>query len=93
MRRNEPHCTRDYPTLVPKDYPDPPRETKPTQSDHAYLKESIIVVIRGLSGKIAMLLRDCWTCDYELLQSMTYEELSELRDELIEEYNQIIKGE
>ena len=33
MRRNEPHCTRDYPTIVPKDYPDPPKE-EPREPQH-----------------------------------------------------------
>ena len=34
MRRNEPHCTRDYPTGELKDYPDPPKEEPEDQPQH-----------------------------------------------------------
>ena len=63
-----------------------------TQSDRDFLKESIIASIRALAAQISRLTLNSWSCDYQGLTSMSYEALSELRDELVEDYNQILKG-
>ena len=58
MRRNEPHCTRDYPTLVPKDYPDPPKEEPEDEPQHisGVLKE--VLEQFGIDVKDESMFRD-----------------------------------